>query len=232
VKLGEYEMANANTIVDALRTAGIAAEQAPVLTNPGGNNPWLFLWPAGFAANAGAPVALSVPVVQGEGPQSAERLSGGAQGTDQVWYADRAMFLVRAVGRVLPATFAKTLKIYLFVGNGVNPASAGGQQDYELGLLSATLPASSTKAADSNWFLEAKCLWDSSSLVLNGTLSGMIGGTAIAVTGFSVVNPTSWAAQQAPGSYNPLAFVVGANITSTAGIDDQVILDELTAEEL
>src|SRR5271154_5239963 len=107
-------MANASTIIDALRTAGIASETAPVLSNPGGNSPWLFTWPAGFTANAGAPVSLAIPVVQGESAVAAERLSGGNQATDQLWYADRNVFIVRAIGRVNPSAFAKTLKLYLF----------------------------------------------------------------------------------------------------------------------
>ena len=57
---------NSNTIIDALQLAGVASDQPLVLTNPGGNNPWLFSAPAGLAANAGAPVALAVPVVAGE----------------------------------------------------------------------------------------------------------------------------------------------------------------------
>jgi hypothetical protein len=223
-------MANASTLVDALRTSGLASETSITLNNPGGNNPWLFTWPAGLTANAGAPVALSVPVVQGEGPQAAELLSGGAQSTDQIWYADRAVFRVRAVGRVLPNAFSKTLKLYLFAGNGIT-AGTGLVPDLQLGFASATLPASSS--AYSNWWIYADCLWDSSSLQLNGTFEGQIAGTVIAKTGFSVNNPSAWAAQQAPGSYNPLSFVVGVNLASSANANpDQVTLDEFTADEV
>lgn len=228
-------MPNQNTIVDALRVAGIPTETAPILTNPGGNNPWLFTWPASSVANAGVPVVLDVPIVQGEAIDVGA-LAGHNQATDQEWYADRAMFLVRVLGRVQPVAFAKTLKLYLFAGNGLASGSAGSIQDFQLGLLSATLPAASTNAASTNWFIEAKCLWDSTSLSLTGSVSGVIGGTVISATGFSVVNPTAYAYQQAPGSYNPLAFVVGANLASTsalpAGTNDILNLDEFTAEML
>lgn len=226
-------MANASTLVDALRTSGLAAETAPVLSNPGGNNPWLFTWPAGFTANAGAPVALAVPVVQAEGVTAAERLTGGNQATDQIWYADRAMFNVRAVGRALPSAFAKTLKLYLFCGNGLGSGVAGSSADVQIGFGSATLPLQATNVAYANWFMEAKCLWDSSSLTLTGIFSGQISGNLITSTAFSITNPSNYAYQQAAGSYNPLSFVVGANLSSTAaGVPDLVYLDEFTADEV
>lgn len=224
-------MANANTLVDALRTAGLATETAPVLNNPGGNNPWLFTWPAGSAANAGAPVALSIPVVQGEGPQAAERLSGGAQSTDQVWYADRAMFLVRILGRVQPNATGKTLKLYLFAGNGLPDSATGAIGDKQVAFGSATVTP--TGGAYSNFWLEVRCLWDSNSLQLTGTYEGEIAGTLISKTAFAVYDPTAFKAQQAPGSYNPLSFVVAVNVNSTANsVSDLVYLDEFTAEEL
>jgi hypothetical protein len=219
---------NVNTVVNALQEAGVALNSPITLTNPGGNNPWLFTWPAGFVFNAGGPVALNVPCVQGEAVDLGSRAGIALSGREE-WYADGRPFIVRAHGLVAPLTFSKTFRIYLFVGNGVNPASAGGQQDYELGLLSATLPASTT--AYSNWYLEAKCLWDSASLQLNGQVSGQIGGSVISATGFSINNPTSWVAQQAAGSYNPLSFVLGVNLASTAGPNNDVVtLNELYAD--
>ena len=228
-------MANANTLVDALRTSGLATETSIALNNPGGSNPWLFTWPASLTANAGAPVTLTIPVVQGEGPVAAERLTGGAQATDQIWYADRNIFIVRAVGRVLPSAFAKTLKLYLFCGNGLASGVAGSEADVQIGFGSATLPLQATNVAYANWYIEAKCLWDSSSLSLTGIFSGQISGSLITQTAFSITNPSNWAPQQAAGSYNPLSFVVGANVGSTTtgntGTVDQVYLDEFTADE-
>lgn len=224
-------MANASTIVDALRTSGIATETAPVLTNPGGNNPWLFVWPAGNTANAGAPVVLSIPVVQGESPVAAEQLAGGNQATDQEWYGDRAMFLVRIVGRVQPNATAKTLKLYVFSGNGLPDSAAGAIGDKQVAFGSASI--SPTGGAFSNFFLEIRCLWDSSSLQLTGTYEGQIAGSLISKTAFAVYDPTAYKLQQAAGSYNPLDFVVAANVNSTANaVADLVILDEFTAEEL
>ena len=225
-------MSNANTIVDALRIAGIATEFAPSLTNPGGNNPWVFTQPVGQgvgAANPGAPIVLSVPAVQGQAVETG-RQSGGAQSDSQLWYADKNSFLVRVVGRVQPNAFSKTLKLYLFTGNGIT-AGVNLVPDLQIGFASATLPAASS--AFSNFYLEARCLWDSNSLQLNGVFSGMIGGVAIAPVGFSVNNPSAYAAQQAAGSYNPLQFIVAANIPSTVNpSNDVVYLDEFSAELL
>lgn len=226
-------MSNANTIVDALRTAGIALETPPSLNNPGGNNPTLFTWPAGSgvgAANAGAPVVLGVPVVQGEAVEVSS-LAGGAVPDSQLWFGDRAMFRVRAVGRVQPNATGKTLKIYLFTGNGLPDSASGAIGDKEVGLLSGVVTP--VGGAFSNWFLEAKCLWDSNSLQLTGTIKGVIAGTAVGETGFAIFDPTAFKAQQAAGSYNPLSFVIGANIASTANPNaDVVTLDEFSAEAL
>lgn len=226
-------MSNANTFVDALRTAGLALETPPSLSNPGGNNPTLFTWPAGTgvgATNAGAPVVLSVPVVQGEAVNIGS-LAGSAVPESQLWYGDKSMFRVRALGRVQPNATGKTLKIYLFTGNGLPDSASGAIGDKEVGLLSAVVTPSG--GAFSNWFLEATCLWDSNSLQLTGTLKGCVAGTLIAETGFSIFNPSAFAAQQAAGSYNPIDFVIGANIASTANPNaDVVTLDEFSAEAL
>jgi hypothetical protein len=233
VKLGEYEMANANTIISALKLAGIASDTPLTLTNPGGNNPWLFVSPGGFASNAGAPVALTVPVVQAEGVVMADPQAGINESGDNLWYADKNKFLVRAVGRVQPNSYAKTLRLYLFTGNGLGSGVAGASADVQIGFGSAVLAASSTGVAYTNWWLEAVCLWNVESLQMTGYFEGQIGGTLITRTGFAVNNPSNWAAQQAAASYNPLSFVVGANIASTlVGGSDLVVLDEFTADML
>ena len=222
---------NANTIVDALKLAGIASDTPLTLTNPGGNNPWIFSAPAGFAANAGAPVALEVPCVPGEAVDVSGR--AGIADSNGMWYADSRAFLVRAIGRIAPNAYSKTLKLYLFAGNGLNTPAAGALQDNQIGFATVTLPAQATNDAYSNFLLEAKCLWDSASLTLNGVFSGLIAGSLISATAFSVYNPSAWAAQQAPGSYNPLPFVVGANVNSTAvGGNDVVQLSEFSADAL
>lgn len=226
-------MANANTVVDALRTAGVPADQALILNNPGGNNPWLFVNPASAVANAGAPCVLEIPTTAANGITTGGPLSGvSLSQPNNPWYADGNIFIVRALGRVQPNAFGKTLKIYLFAGNGLATPAPGALADFPVGFGSATLPAAGQPAAFTNWYVEAKCLWDSNSLNLNGTFSGFIGGTAIAATAFTVYNPSAWAAQQAAGAYNNLPFVIGANLgASTANPQNDVLtLEEFTAD--
>jgi hypothetical protein len=222
-------MANANTVVDALRQAGVPSDQPLSLTNPGGNNPWLFVLPASSASNGGQPVVLEVPSVAANGVEN-----GAQNGNPLVinpWYADGNTFLVRAMGRVAPNNGSKTLKLYLYSGTGL--AGPGQSQGAEVGFGSATLPATSTGNVYSNWYLESKCLWDSQSLQLNCVTSGMIAGTAIAAVAFSINNPSNWLAQQAAGAYLNLPFVIGANLSSSAAAgQDIVTLDEFTAEML
>ena len=222
---------NSNTVVDALRLAGIPTEQPLTLNNPGGNNPWLFTAPAGFAANAGAPVVLNVPCVIGEAVEISGNQAGEAD-PNGLWYADGNMFIVRVLGRVAPNTYAKTLKLYLFAGNGLD-AGVGQLGEKQIGFGSATLPLQASNDAYTNFYLEAKCLWDSQSLTLNGSFSGQIGANLISAAGFSIYNPSAWTPQQAAGSYNPLPFVVGANLNSTAaGTADSVQVIEFVADRV
>lgn len=223
---------NSNTLVDALRNAGVPQETPLVLTNPGGNNPWLFTLPASFASNGGQPVVLEVPTVAANGIEQG-LLSGGADNNITTWYADTNVFVVRAIGRVAPNAFGKTLKLYMFAGNGLGSGSPGALQDTQIGIASATLPATGQPAAYSNWFLEAKCLWDAPSLTLTGLFSGLVAGVNIAATAFSVYNPSSWQAQAAPGAYLPLPFVIGANLSSSANATpDTVSLFEFVCDEI
>ena len=217
---------NANTIASALAVAGMPTNAQLTLTNPGGNSPWLFTLPATAVANAGQPACLEVPSVAANGVQVGP-FSGVAE-SDSIWYADSNVFTVRAMGRVAPNATGKTLKIYLFAGNG-EPAGSGALQDFEIGLISGVVTP--TGGAYSNWFIEAKCIWDSASLQLTGYYSGNVAGTATAPTGFAVYNPSAWAAQQAAGAYNNLPFVLGANIASTVNPSaDTVSLYEFSAE--
>ena len=223
---------NANTLANALVNAGVAADTPLSLSNPGGNNPWLFTVPASYAANAGNPVTLDVPCVAGEAAFT-NFLNGTALPGKQMWYADGRAFLVRACGTVQPNVYSKTLKLFLFVGNGLNSGVAGQEADELLLQTSTTLPAQATNSAYANWYIEAKCLWDSASLTLNGVASGMVAGTAISASAFSIVNPTQWVAQQAAGSYKPISFVIGANLNSSANPSADVVqLNEFTAEAL
>ena len=213
-------------------TQEFAADTPLSLSNPGGNSPWLFTIPASYAANAGNPVTLDVPCVAGEAAFTSF-LNGVALPGKQEWYADGRSFLVRAVGQVAPNVYSKTLKLFLFVGNGLNSGVAGQEPDQLLLQTSTTLPAQATNSAYSNWYLEAKCLWDSASLTLNGVASGMVAGIAISASAFSIVNPTQWVAQQAAGSYKPISFVIGANLNSSANPSADVVqLNEFTAEAL
>ena len=223
---------NSDTLVDALRNAGVPTETPLTLNNPGGNSPWLFTLPASFASNGGQPVVLNVPCVVGEAVEIGGNLAGTGD-PNGLWYADGNMFYIRAIGRIAPSAFAKTLKLYLFAGNGLQTPNAGALQDNQIAYLSATLPLQASNDANTNWWLEARCLWDLQSLTLNGQAYGQIGSTLLSPTGFSVYNPSAWAAQQAAGAYNPLPFVVGANVNSTAAtLPDSVQLLEFVADRL
>jgi hypothetical protein len=223
---------NADTIVDALRNAGVPTETPLTLNNPGGNNPWLFTLPASFASNGGQPVVLEVPNVIGEAINVPSSLAG-IPDSNGLWYADGNMFIVRAIGRVAPNSFAKTLKLYLFAGNGLQTPNAGALQDNQIGFGTVTLPLQASNDAYSNWYLEAKCLWDLPSLTLNGVFSGQCGNNLFTATAFSIYNPSAYAAQQGAGSYAPLSFVVGANLNSTAStVADTVQLIEFVADKL
>lgn len=222
---------NSDTIVDALKQQGTASDQSIQLVNPGGNNPTLFSWPAGFQFNAGAPVVLEVPTVSANAVEmSAQAGEGDSQG---IWTADGHLFTVRVVGSVQPNNFGKTLKLYLFTGNGLPDSAAGAVGDKLLGQGSAVLPVASSKAAFANWYIQATCLWESASLYMNGYFSGQIAGTLLPLTAFSIYNPSNWLAQQAAGAYLPIPFVVGANIGSSAAAgNDLVNLVEFSADRV
>jgi hypothetical protein len=123
------------------------------------------------------------------------------------------------------------VKFYLFAGNGLAAPSAGALADFQIGFGSAVLPLQASNDAFSNYYLEAKCLWDSQSLYLTGVFSGVIAGTLVASAAFSIYNPSGYAAQQAPGAYASLPFVIGANIASSvSGANDLITLEEFSAD--
>lgn len=220
---------NVNTIADALQGGGNPPDSQVTLTNPGGNNPWLFTWPATAQANAGVPVVLEVPSVQANGVLLGTL--AGAANSDRLWCADGNAFVVRAVGKVQPVATGKTLKLYLFAGSG-EPQS--GLPDFQIGPVQSFALGTPTGGAFSNFWLEARCVWDAASLQLTGTIKSQCAGVLSAEAAFSVYNPSGWLAQQAAGAYNNLPFVLGANLASTANnpSNDLVILTEYSAEAL
>ena len=218
---------NQNTIVNALYNNN--PTNAPsVLTNPGGSNPWLFLYnPVG--SQGGLPVVAEVPTTAANAIDVAALTGEALAGNKGEWYADGRGFTLRCVGTVAPNAFGKTFKLYLFAGNGLQN-SAGAVADQMLAEFSVTLPASGS-GAFSNWTLKAECLWDSASLQLTGVVSGQIAGQAISSVTFSVYNPSLFAAQQAAGAYLNIPFVLGANLNSTANATpDTVTLIEFTVD--
>ncbi len=218
---------NQNTITSALYNNN--PTNAPsVLTNPGGNNPWLFLYnPVG--SQGGLPVVLEVPTTAANAIDVANSAGDALAGNKGEWYADGRSFQGRVVGTVAPNAFGKTFKLYLFAGNGLQN-SAGAVADQQLASFSVTLPATGSGAL-SNWYLKFECIWDSASLQLTGVASGQIAGQAISSVTFSIYNPSLFAQQQAAGAYLNIPFVIGANINSTANATpDTVTLIEFTAD--
>ena len=225
---------NTNTIVDALRMAGVPLNAPVTLNNPGGANPWLFtVSPTGDNPGTLLPVVLNIPCTSSltysssgtsgssQAPLSSGPFAGVASSIEE-WYADGNPFLIRTAGKILPNSFGKTVKFYLYSGNGQLSTAPGYQPDIQIGFASATLPASIS--AYSNYYFEAKCIWDSQSLQLNGVFSGMVAGTSIAGVAFTVNNLSANV---------PLAFVFGVNLSSSANaVPDQVTLEEFAGEQL
>ena len=225
---------NQNTIVDALKMAGVPLNAPVVLTNPGGANPWLFtVSPTGDNPSTLLPVVLNVPNTSAltygsagtSGSAQAPLASGPFSGTGspiEEWYADGNPFLLRAAGKIVPNAFSKSVKFYLYSGNGQLSTAPGYQPDVQIGIATATTPASIS--AYTNYYLEGRCIWDSQSLQLNGVFSGMVAGTIINGVAFTVNNLSANV---------PLAFVLGVNLPSSANnTPDQVTLEEFSAEML
>lgn len=220
---------NANTVVDALRLAGVPLNTPATLVNPGGANPWLFSFPAG-----GILTSPAVPVVA-EVPNSAAQSfsatgtsgSGGSSQSFAVfpppienWVADGKGFIVRAAGKIQPNSFGKTIKFYWFVGNGLLSTAPGYEPDVQIALVSQVLPAS--VSAYTNYQMKAECIWDSQSLQLTGVVTGQVAGTAFSSVSF-VVNNIS--------ANVPIPFVLGANLASSANANpDLVLLTDWTVD--
>ena len=191
-------MATLNTIANALGKSNAAL----VLTNPGGNNPWLFNRPS--SQGAVVPAVLLVPSTAAQAAQSSDQFYGNTEPQEEV-FVDGKPFVIRIAGTVNPSQVSQSLRLYLFLGNGESSLSAGSVADVQLIIATGTLPAS---PAASNWLIEAKCMWDSLSNTLNVQSSGFINGTA-------VTSAMTQALNVAPGQ---VEFVVGANLASTSTV--------------
>jgi hypothetical protein len=222
---------NRNTVQNALQNAGLQNHAPAVLTNPGGTQPWLFTAQlTGNNPGAAPPIVLEVPN-SGSLTFGAAGTSGSAQAPllgDEVGtampleetYFDGRSFVVRAVGKVQPNAFSKTFKLWLFVGNGLVSTAQGFEPSVTVGTVSVTLPSS--VSAYSNWYIKAECIWDKDSLQLNGTFSGLVAGSAISATAFTVNNLSANV---------PLPFVIGCNLSSSANANpDLVFLTDFSCD--
>ena len=209
-------MATVNTFANALGKSNAAL----VLTNPGGNNPWLFSRKDQTGA-LNIPAVLVIPTTAAAAAIASDEMYGNSMPQEEL-VMDGKPFVVRASGLVLPSVGSLTLKLYVFYGNGEAVANPGALADVQVLLASATLPAASaTVPAASNWLLELKCIWDSLSATLNIQTSGFINGTAVTSTMAQVTN-----VQQ-------VQFVIGANLTSEAtALNELVTLTNFTADLL
>jgi len=190
---------NANTIVNALQAikgGGSLKMQLPATSDS----------KLVYFNNALTPLVLSVPNDPNAGIKVGAPLSGVAE--EGMWWADGKSFLVRAAGTVAPITASGVLRLVLSVGTGVAGVQGipGAVSDIVLASVSATLPASNPY--DSNWYLEAKCMWDSTSNTLNGYLCGQIAGTLIDLVAF----------KQANLQISPLPFLLGTDLSLQAGV--------------
>jgi hypothetical protein len=193
---------NVNTFVNALRGVGPLTLNSPTVLT-------LF----------GAPVVLSVPSTPSQAEQSS--LSGDALPGHEQWYADGQTFRVRASGLFQPLQASKTYSVFLYYGNGLAIANQGGTGETELGAASGTLNAAAPFYT--NWSLQADCLWDSASSVLNVVLNGQVNGVALTQQVKQVANVAAGALQ----------FVVGG-IANDSGVGQsipfKIILNDFSAE--
>ena len=205
---------NANTIANALQS--VKGGGSLVMALPAQSNGKLTY----FNQN-NLPVVLTVPNDPNAGIKVGAPLSGVAE--EGMWWADGKPFLVRAAGTVSPITASGVLRIVLSVGNGTADPTGkipGGVSDVVLISASATLPA--TAVFESNWLLEASCLWDSASMTLNGVVSGNIGGTLLDLATIQLKNLAA----------SPLPFLLGASLSlqESSGVQPTVTLVDFSAD--
>lgn len=207
---------NANTIANALQA--IKGGGALQLALPAQSDGKLVY----FGSN-NLPLVLNVPNDPNAGIKVGASLSG--IGEEGLWYADGKPFVIRVAGTVTPITASGVLRLVLSLGNGVADPSGkipGGVSDIVLLSTSATLPASSPYG--SNFYLEARCIWDSTSSMLNGHTSGQISATLVDLAAISQVNVKA----------SPLPFLIGCSLSlqESSGVQPVVQLTDFSAEML
>lgn len=230
---------NANTIANALAlnnpanapavlsvfalSSTVQTFQYAAPTNEG-DNPSTFLNVVLDVPNSPSQSYSSAGVASG-GAQSAASLSGIDQ-PNEVWSADGRPFLIRAFGKVAPITASGVFRIVLMLGDGVTKDLAAAASQIALAPAATTATLSAANPFDSNFNLEAECIWDSTSQQLNGFITGTLAGTLVALTAFQVNNVTE----------SPLKFTLGASLTlqnsNAVTAPATVTLTEFTAERL
>ena len=149
---------NSNILVDALSsintgaintTSGVTPAGTAALVNPGGNNPWVFSYPAsaslgGSFVGQGGHNPNSAPIYLGFGEQANAVSPQPDLITPQpVQFIDGVPFQVIIAGNVKPNKFGKTLRLYLYLVQGSFESSdlpAYYGAPIQLGLFSAVLP--------------------------------------------------------------------------------------------
>lgn len=138
------------------------------------------------------------------------------------WTADGRAFIVRAFGKVSPLQVSKTLTLDLYWGNGISLANGGFGG---ISLINAAQALSATNPFASNWYLESRVLWDSTSTRLNAYTTGQINGVSLGPVAISITN--------VPGGQ--VQFTCGASLNdSGAGQSNTftITLVEFAAERL
>lgn len=138
----------------------------------------------------------------GGGNSNAGSLSGLPQ-PNEVWSADGRPFLIRVNGKVAPITGSGVLHVVLMLGDGVTGDLPAAAKQVPLASAATFATLSASNPFDTNFNLEAECMWDSTSSQLNGYITGTIAGTLIALTAFQVSNVLE----------SPLRFTLGASLS-------------------
>lgn len=226
---------NSDTIVNAL--AGINPPNAPVvLSNPTAITLFEYAPSAFVGDNPGTllPVVLNVPSQpsqvfsaagtsgSGAGVYGGASLAGGAA-TMEEWTADSRAFIIRAFGKVSPLQVSKTLTLDLYWGNGIGLTNGGFGQ---VSLINAAQALSATNPFASNWYLESRVLWDSTSTRLNAYTTGQINGTSLGPVAVTIPNVPAGQVQFTCGaSLNDSGANQGGNVFT-------ITLVEFSAERL
>lgn len=206
---------NAPSVINTpLNNAQVLFQYAPsTLTtgdNPGTLLPVVLSVPtqlASFGTGSGAAGSGAGGFTPGVGGGGGNNLGSFANeyGVNEEWAADGHPFIIHIVGRVSPITSGGNLRLTLHAGNGIasaNPTLPGNPSNLALYTAQAALPSSNPFNA--NFYLEIRCLWESSSNTLNYFAQGQINGTVLAQTAGAQVNWTG---------PNPLQFCLGASLS-------------------